>query len=200
MPRPSPVWICIDIETDGNCPGLNSMLSIGAVALSDDLREVGKYYATLKPIPGAKPDPQTTDWWKSQNPVVYRAARDGARDAKIVMSEFGAWVERHGDIPYAVMGPTGFDWPFVYYYFARFCGVKSSAEGGGITGNPFGFRTRDIRTMAADLLGAEKPKDKWPKRWRDPMMPHTHHALDDAMGLAFTFSMIQEEIRQMKRS
>jgi len=192
------LWVVMDIETEGSVPGQHSMLSLGAVALNAEYEEVGTWYGTFSPTSDTRPDPNTMDWWRTQPEAVFKAARDGARDPVIVIKEFVDWVESFDGVPYAVLGPTGFDWPFIYYYIGTFGHVEAQ-NGGGIVGNPFGFRTRDIRTLAAAYLGKEVSKDKWPKRWFSKTLPHTHHALDDARGLAFTFAAIQRDIAAMDR-
>lgn len=60
------MFLSFDIEADGPCPGLNSMLSFGMAGFTPDARIVFEYEANLFPLPDTKPDPKTQKWWDNQ--------------------------------------------------------------------------------------------------------------------------------------
>jgi hypothetical protein len=80
--------------------------------------------------------------------------------------------------------PAGFDFLFVYWYLIRFAGRS-----------PYGFSALDIKSYAMAVM--RKPyrrsvKRNMPRSWFDPI-PHTHIALDDALGQGALFCNILRE-------
>lgn len=185
------IYVSVDIECDGPCPGLHSMLSIGAAAL-DPSRGIGRdavigtWTANLEALPGARPDPDTMKWWATQ-PKAWEACR--ARQTPIVpaMEEFAGWLEALPAPPIFVGYPAGFDFTFVYYYLHRFAGR-----------NPFVRNAIDMETYVMALTGSgylETGRRSWPEHWFDRTLPHTHVALDDAIAQGVTFLRILSERR-----
>lgn len=167
-------YVSVDVETDGPCPGLNSMLSIGAVAFDQDRREFAAFEGVLETLVGAKPNPETMEWWKKQDPAAYAAARLNPRHPEVVMKEFDAWVRGLPGQPIFCAWPTGFDFTYCYWYFHRFLGRS-----------PFGFAGIDVRSFLMGRLGPgtpyyfERPKElsRLKRGIRNPL-PHV--ALNDA--------------------
>ena len=60
----SEIYVSTDIETDGPVPVVNSMLSFGSAAYLADKTLIGTFTANLETLPGAEPDPRTTEWWR----------------------------------------------------------------------------------------------------------------------------------------
>jgi len=95
------------------------------------------------------------------------------------MANFAEWVNQRKDElgarPLFVAYPASFDWMFVYWYLQHF-NVQS----------PFGFSgVRDLKEMYATK--ANVPLSKASKRYMPKHLlksdaPHSHHALDDAIG------------------
>ena len=73
-------YVSIDIEADGPAPGLNSMLSLGAVAFTSDGALVDTFSANLE----AREDPKTMRWWAKQ-PEAWAACRTQIRDPPSAM-------------------------------------------------------------------------------------------------------------------
>ena len=74
--------------------------------------------------------------------------------------------------------PASYDFMFVYWYLMKFVGES-----------PFSHSALDIKTFAMCLMGTgyrESTKRNMPKRWFDDV-PHTHVALDDALGQGALF-------------
>ena len=86
--------------------------------------------------------------------------------------------------PVFVGYPVAYDFMFVYWYLIRFTGES-----------PFSHSALDIKTYAMALLKQpyrDSTKRYMPKRWFDPI-PHTHHALDDAIEQGALFcNMLRE--------
>ena len=183
------IFINMDIEADGPCPGLNSMLALGAEARDQDMNVLGHFYTTIETLPGAKPDPETTAWWLNQKREIYEAARKDPSDPHVAMGAFRGWINGMAGraIPVACMAPTGFDWPFIYYYLEAF-GAN----------NPFNFRTLDGKTMMAIALRGKYDyihgRDL-PDQWFDNGLPHTHHALDDAKQQGAVFAKVWVDLQ-----
>lgn len=89
------------------------------------------------------------------------------------MTVYVAWLKGLPGKPVFVAYPAGFDFLFVYWYLIRFAGES-----------PFSFSALDIKSYAMAKLGVpyrEATKRNMPKAWFSDR-PHTHKALDDALG------------------
>lgn len=185
------IYVSVDIECDGPCPGMHSMLSIGAVALDAENgigteAIIGKFTANLDTLPGARPDPETMKWW-SQNKAAYEKCRENTRKPEPVFKELATWLESLPGKPIFVGYPTGYDFTFVYWYMHHFAGR-----------NPFARNALDIETYVMAILGVgylEAGERKWPEHWFDRTLPHTHVALDDATEQGINFLRIMNDRR-----
>ncbi len=171
------IYISTDIESDGPIPGPNSMLSFASAAFTADKKLVGTFSANLETLPGAVGDQKTMEWWKTQ-PEAWEACRKDLRDPAEAMPAYVKWIKSLPGKPVFVAYPAGFDFMFVYWYLIRFAGES-----------PFSHSALDMKTFAMALLGTEyrdSTKRNMPKRWFDET-PHTHVALDDAIGQGALF-------------
>jgi DNA polymerase III epsilon subunit-like protein len=156
-------YFVVDVESDGPCPGLYSMVSFGAIRVQEDLKNAPTFYAELRPI---------SEQWVPQALQVSGFSREDTlafEEPSEAMQAFAEFLEQENvGRPIFISDNNGFDWQFINYYFHRFVGS-----------NPFGFSSRRI----ADLYcGMEKNTfAKW-KHLRDTK--HTHHPVDDARGNA----------------
>jgi DNA polymerase III alpha subunit (gram-positive type) len=174
------LFISIDIETDGPSPGLNSMLSLGAVAFTMDTIVVDRLYSfsrNILPIDGAFEDADTMDWWDTQGDAWEMCHKDQV-DAVDAIGEFAGWLEdlsAYGKLV-AVAWPAGFDFTFVNWYMHQFYGK-----------NPLGFACMDIRSYANGLFAVSGYYEKIPEGdlykifsvKLDDIKPHV--AVDDAL-------------------
>jgi hypothetical protein len=171
------IYVSTDVEADGPIPGPNSMLSFASAAFRADKTLVATFSANLDLLPGAQGDPKTMAWWATQ-PEAWAACRKDARDAAVVMPEYAAWLDALPGKPVFVGYPVAYDFLFVYWYLIRFAGRS-----------PFSHSALDVKTYAMALLGGEyraSSKRNMPKGWFDDL-PHTHVALDDAVGQGALF-------------
>ena len=178
------IYISVDIEADGPCPGINNMLSFGAAAF--DLESptprvpIATFQANLECLPGAKADPDTAKWWDGQICVPMFGDKD-TRPANQVMPEFVEWVRALPYKPIVVGYPVTFDFTFLYYYTMAFGGVEKS---------PFGFAGLDLKTMAMERMGttfSNTGKRAMPKSWFEGCPKHDHVALTVAIGQGILF-------------
>ena len=168
------IYFSTDIETDGPIPGPHSMLSFGSAAFTPGGYMMGSFSANLKTLPGAKPDPKTAEWWKSQ-PQAWAACREDVQDPADAMVAYVDWVKTLSGTgkPVFVAFPAGFDFTFMYWYLIKFAGES-----------PFSFSALDGKTYAMALLKKgyrQSTKRNYPKAWFPSKSNHTHIALDDAI-------------------
>lgn len=188
------IYFSVDIETDGDAPGISSMLSLGAVAMypqshSPTMPVHSTFYRTLRRLPEARPSNSTMEWW-DQFPKQWAETRAGAIDPKKAMEELEEWVQTvladmaekgiSAPTPIFLAGPIGFDFSFVYYYMHRFLGRCI-----------FGHNGVDLRSVAMGILGLgyRHKKEQLPEEW-NTTLPHTHNALEDAEEQADRFRLM----------
>lgn len=193
-------YVSVDVEADGPCPGLNSMLSIGAVALHPEtLEEItpnGQFYVNLSLLDGAKPDYDTMTWWKKQGGM-YEKTRTDLMDPAIAMRALADWLKVMAmyvpsgtsvpSRPVFVAYPAGFDFTYVYYYCHRFLGEC-----------PFGFQSLDMKSFASGCLDMPffgTAKSTMPLEWQSPLI-HDHYALNDALQQADMFRRMMKWRRE----
>lgn len=191
------IYVSVDIETDGPIPGQNSMLSLGAVALSgNDFKRIGTFSVNLDQLPNAVMDERTKVEFWDKNPEAWKACREDTQDPKIAMQEFSNWLknlekEYNGRVVF-VAYPAGFDFLFTYWYLIKFTGSS-----------PFSFSALDMKTMAMTILKKKfrnTTKRKMPKRWfkkaNDKGLKHSHVALEDAAEQGEIFAAMMQELRK----
>jgi hypothetical protein len=185
----SEIYVSTDVEADGPIPGPHSMLSFASAAYKPDKTLVGTFTRHLEPLEGARPDPKTEAWWKTQ-PVAWAACRSNLQSPAAAMGNYVEWLRGLPGRPVFVGYPASYDFMFVYWYLLRFVGES-----------PFSHSALDIKTFAMSLMGTgyrDSTKRNMPKRWFDDM-PHTHVALDDALGQGALFCNMLAESRQKCR-
>lgn len=177
MPK-SDIYISVDIEADGPIPGLHSMLSLGAAAFVEGNRTpIATFETNLIPLPGAVPDPDTMAWWAKQKAEVWAHVTRDPLPPQEAMQSLVDWTHGLRGNPVLVVFPT-WDFMWVHYYLVRFLGPK---------GTPFGIGALDIKSMAFGMLPEfdhykDVAKRKMPPVLLEGCPPHTHKALDDAIG------------------
>lgn len=179
------IYVSTDVESDGPIPGPHSMLSFASGAFRRDGELLATFEANLETLPGATGDPRTMDWWRSQ-PEAWEACRRDQRPPEEALPAYVAWLKGLPGKPVFVAYPAGYDFLFVYWYLIRFAGES-----------PFSHSALDIKTYAMALLGTgyrDSTKHRMPRRWFSDR-PHTHVALDDALGQGELFCKMLAERR-----
>lgn len=170
-------YFSTDIESDGPIPGPHSMLSFATAAFAPDKTILGTFSANLLTLPGAEGNPKTMSWWATQ-PEAWAACRENPEPPEEVMPRYVEWVRSIPGNPVFVGYPVAFDFLFMHWYIIRFAGES-----------PFSHSALDIKTFAMACLNQEyrrSTKRNMPKAWFDDL-PHTHVALDDAIGQGALF-------------
>lgn len=190
-------YISVDIEADGPCPGINSMLQFGAVFYNQDGATLGEYCVNIHPISGAVPDKKTAIWWDEQekkNPGLWRSMTSNRVNAGVAMQGFENRVKKYSQelnaSPLVVAYPAGFDFTYTYYYLCRFLGQSC-----------VGFSCLDMKTMAMCLLQRtyhDSAKKRFPSEWFNKNLKHTHNALDDAREQGFTFFAMKNALKEIE--
>lgn len=153
----------IDVEADGPCPGLYSMLSFAVVPLDNPQRA---FYTTLAPISDLYvPEALAKSQFNREQSLEFTPA-------DVAMAKFKSWLANEPDADRRVMWSDNpaFDWQFFNYYSHKYLGE-----------NAFGHSARRIGDYYAGLQNDRRQANKW-KRLRTEK--HTHNALDDARGNA----------------
>jgi hypothetical protein len=182
----SEIYVSTDIEADGPIPGPHSMLSLASAAYRADKTLVSTFTRNLKTLPGASAHPKTEAWWATQ-PEAWAACRRDQEGPEQAMRAYVDWLHALPGKPVFVGYPASFDFMFVYWYLMKFVGES-----------PFSHSALDIKTFAMCLLGTEyreSTKKRMPRRWFDDL-PHTHVALDDALGQGALFCNMLREARK----
>jgi hypothetical protein len=180
------IYVSTDVEADGPIPGPHSMLSFASAAFRADKSSVGTFTRNLEALPGAAPHPKTLAWWSTQ-PEAWALCRKDVRPPAEAMSDYAAWLRALPGKPVFVGYPAAYDFMFVYWYLMRFVGDSA-----------FSHSALDIKTFAMCLLGTDyraSAKRNMPRRWFDDI-PHTHVALDDALGQGALFCNMLAESRE----
>lgn len=179
------IYVSTDIEADGPIPGPHSMLSFASAAFTADKQLVSTFSCNLETLPDAKPEARTAEWWRSQ-PEAWAACRSNLRPPAEAMQDYLRWLKELPGKPVFVAYPAAYDFMFVYWYLIRFTGES-----------PFSHSALDIKTLAMTLLGRgyrDSTKKNMPRHWFDDL-PHTHVALDDAIGQGALFCNMLREAR-----
>lgn len=198
------VYVSVDIEADGPCPGLHSMLSFGAAAAcrSKDgtFEKLGTFSRVLERLPGAEQDEGTMEFW-GKHPEAYAFSTNNPQDTRESMLDFTEWltllgIEMANRTGYSggiifVSDPAAFDFKFIDYYLRRFAG-----------GNPFGFSALDLHTLAwVKVRGGFKRSQKreLPKTWTASEHVHDHTPLTDACQALDVFIGLVEGLEGRRR-
>ena len=205
--------VSVDIECTGPCPGLHSMISIGAVACIADetqksgFRVVSEFSANLYELESggmteeqrldifhkhSTRDPQTmAGFWDKEREAWAEATKDPV-EPEIAMKDFKKWLNNlpSKGRPVFCAYPAGFDWPFIYWYFHKLTGSC-----------PFGFQCLDMKSYAHAILGKHfrfSTKRNMPKTWFPKNLPHTHIAIDDAREQAYLFFQMRRAATEVR--
>lgn len=195
MSKPE-LYVSLDIETNGPCPGLNSMLSIGAAAFTiTSGTPVDTFYRKMFPMQGIEymENSDTMKWWDTQPEAWEEVNREQVSPAE-AMHDFGFWLDgiqkgHHAKLV-AAAWPAAFDFGYVNYYLHQFYGD-----------NPLGFACLDIRSYANGLFNTAgyyeriSEGDLYKKYELDITGLRPHVAVDDAVKQGMLLMSLIEEAR-----
>lgn len=153
--------IVVDVESDGNLLGVNSMVCFGAVIVDEKLDKT--FYGKTAPV---------SFEYNSEALAISGFSREEHEKFKhpgIVFKEFGQWIDKHSKgKPVLISDNNGYDASWINWYFLTFCGV-----------NPFGWSSRRIGDLFCGFYN--DPYYKWKKHRKTN---HDHNPVNDAKGNA----------------
>jgi hypothetical protein len=154
----------IDVESDGQVIGKNSMVCFGAVKVDLELKTT--FYGQVRPISEEyNPDALAVSGFS-------REEHEKFDDPFFVMDEFAKWLnENSKGRPILISDNNGYDASWINYYFHVYH-----------NGNPFGWSSRRIGDL---YCGAEHDMFySWKKHRNIIKYPHNHNPLSDALSNA----------------
>ncbi|MBA8794111.1 hypothetical protein FHX74_001716 [Friedmanniella endophytica] len=177
-------YFVTDIECTGFRPGDNSMLSFATVAVTAEGEELDRFEAVLAELPGADWNPGTRRWFESSEPEALAAATAEPRDPAAVMAGFVEFVTRITGPRVFVASPLAFDGLWIDYYLRRFTPLgllQGLYEVDGLFDHALCLRSYTAAVTGRDF--ADAGPAALPAAWLGDV-PHTHRAIDDALGYA----------------
>lgn len=154
--------VMVDVESDGPCPGIHSMICFGAVIVEAGLQRT--FYAELKPISEIYiPEALAISGFSREQCLKFPDPRDA-------MQNFEAWLQKEipDKRPIFWSDNNGYDYGFMNYYFWNQLGR-----------NPFGWSSANLGSF---YKGLNKDLYSTFKHLRETK--HTHNPVDDAKGNA----------------
>lgn len=158
----TPQNVVVDVESDGPCPGVHSMICFGAVIVEPGFQRT--FYAQLKPI---------SETYIPQALAVSGFSREQAMkfpDPHDAMLNFDIWLKKEipDKRPIFWSDNNGYDFAFINWYFWKF-----------LNRNPFGWSSSNIGSFYKGLK-----RDVYANFRHLRETKHTHHPVDDARGNA----------------
>ena len=168
-------FFALDVEADGPCPGLYSMVSFAVVPVDEPDRA---FYSEIRPI-GTRFQPEAL--------AVAGFTREQTLDfapTDEVMARFRDWAQTEIGAGRGVLvsDNPGFDAGFLTH----------ACEWAGFA-NPFGHSARRLGDVWAGMSRDLRDTRGWK---RLTSQRHTHHALDDARKVAQGWQQIQANLRR----
>lgn len=173
------VDVFVDVEADGPCPGLYSMVSFGAAVMKGD--EIKTFYSgVIRPLNGAKWIPEALN----VSGITREQHLEGIQPLQ-AMINFSNWLGEHfpGQSRFTFWSDNpAFDWQFINFYWHGFLSQK----------NVFGFSARRIGDLYCGLKKDLRANSEW-KRFRKTK--HDHNPANDAKGNLEAFNEIKKIYR-----
>jgi len=168
-------YIAVDVESDGQIIGINSMVCFGAVIVEQGLNRT--FYGQTAPI-GTHYVPEAL-----AISGFTRKEHERFDYPMEVMEDFAKWIKDNSKgSPILVSDNNGYDASWINYYFHTCLGR-----------NPFGWSSRRIGDMFAGFMN--DPYYRWKKHRKTS---HTHHPVDDAKGNAEALLYLQSQGYKIK--
>ena len=170
--------VMVDIESDGPCPGIHSMICFGAVIVEPGFQRT--FYGQLKPISDIYiPEALAISGFTREETLKFADPYD-------TMLNFELWLQKEipGKRPIFWADNNGFDFAFTNYYFWKY-----------LNRNPFGWSSSNIGSLYKGFSG-----DLYAtfKHLRDTT--HTHHPVDDAKGNAEALLKIMDRMKSKRKA
>lgn len=166
-------WFMIDVEANGQCPGLYSMTEFACVLWDTKTDHPVRFHGKMAFKDGDKEDPEAIRVIGDDSDRVRVSEKTDKElriwsSPRIVMQEFVRWVNEVNEKgrPMFISDNNGFDYQFINYYCHKYVGV-----------NPFGHSSTNLGSL---YKGYVRDVFKSFKKLRKTA--HTHHPVDDCLG------------------
>lgn len=164
--------IVVDVESDGNLIGVNSMVCFGAVIVDKEGKLDKTFYGQTKPI---------SDNYNQEALAISGFSREEHEkfdDPKDVFEKFRDWLKTEGGHKVTLISDNnGYDASWINWYFLTYCGE-----------NPFGWSSRRIGDIFCGW------KNNMFYKWKQHRITsHTHNPVDDAKGNAEALLYLQKQ-------
>ena len=171
------LYFSFDIEADGPCPGINSMISLAFCGFvlenqNTTYKKVFQWQSNLKPMVGCTQNSDTMIWWnKPENKDAYEFAQQNQRDPLEAITELHQEILKLKETFKIIPGawPSAYDWQWINYYFHKLIGS-----------NPLGFSAKCISTLGWHIIKNPNPQTEFNWNLYKDGSKHTHKAIDDA--------------------
>lgn len=168
--------VSLDVEADGPCPGLYSMVCFGAVVVDKDLDKT--FYGRVRPI---------SDKWIPEALAVSGFTREQHlqfHDPDEIMVAFANWLsENVKGRPTIICDNPAFDWQWINYYMHAYYGS-----------NPCGFSARRIGDIYCGVVGDARARWKHLRKTK-----HDHNPVNDAKGNAEVILQLASKVKGLIR-
>jgi DNA polymerase III epsilon subunit-like protein len=168
-------YISFDVETTGFIAGVNSVISLGAVAYVNG-EEHSNFYGAMFEFEGAERDIDTMKGFWVKHMEEWKRIRRESEDPSIVMARFEEWLETLPQPLSLAANPSAFDSSLLWWYMHRYCSP------GSINKYFKRHRALDMRSLITAMLAlpySESERYKLPNEWSGGLKI-THNALEDA--------------------
>ena len=179
MKKPNRPHLVIDIEADGPCPGIYSMVCFGVVDVFDQTKTFYGETAPLKfgnHVHGSafsSPEALAVSGFTREQHLAFPHPLD-------TMTRFAQWLaDNYPERPTVWSDNPGFDWMFLTYYIQLY--IEYADRPTLFTRNPLGHSCRRIGDLYAGHKQAYQNSQGWKKHRR---APHDHNPVNDALGNA----------------
>ena len=159
--------IMIDVESDGQCPGIFSMLEIGAIAIKKNIDFINKNKETLMFHRKLKPISENYEDYILSDVLGYTREETKKFDEPFdVICDFNDFLSKFKKPLIFISDNNGFDYQFINYYFIKYIGK-----------NPFGHSSINLNSL---FKGLNKNMFVNFKKLRKTK--HDHNPINDALG------------------
>ena len=154
-------YFVVDVESDGQIIGINSMVCFGAVKLTQKLDTT--FYGKVKPISNTyNPEALAISGFSREDHLTFD-------DPTEVFVNFAKWINKNSvGTPVLISDNNGYDASWINYYMHVYNGS-----------NPFGWSSRRIGDLYCGML--KDANAKW-KHLRKTI--HSHDPIADVLGNA----------------
>ena len=166
-------WFMVDVESNGQCPGIYSMTEFACILWDKDPIHPVRFHGKFMYLDGTKEDPEAIraiggNSEEARVSVVTPQEVHSYNNHPTVMRTFVGWVENVNvsGRPMFISDNNGFDYQFINYYCHKY-----------VERNPFGHSSTNLGSLYKGYT--RNMMDSFKKLRKTQ---HTHHPVDDCLG------------------